>query len=127
VDFWRLRHEIDIALDPFPYNGVTSTCEALYAGTPMVTLAGRYGQSRTAASILTAVGLGDLVARTEEEYLEINVRLASDLDSLSRLRASLRERMQGSPLMDYRSLTFALEGLYRSIWTDWAVRRSLPR
>lgn len=126
ADFWRLRHEIDIALDPFPYNGVTSTCEALYVGTPMVTLAGNYGQSRTAASLLTAVGLGDLVARTEEEYLEINVRLASDLNSLSRLRSSLRERMQNSPLMDYRSFTSALEGLYRRIWTDWAVRRSSP-
>lgn len=119
ADFWRLRQEIDIALDPFPYNGVTSTCEALYVGTPMATLAGTYGQSRTAASILMAVGLGDLVARTEEEYVEINVRLASDTQYLSRLRSSLRERMQDSPLMDYRSFTSALEGLYRGIWTDW--------
>ena len=126
ADLWRLRQEIDIALDPFPYNGVTSTCEALYAGTPMATLAGSYGQSRTAASILTAIGLGDLVAHTEAEYLEINARLASDLHRLSELRASLRTRMQGSPLMDYRSLTSALEDLYRGIWTDWAARHPPP-
>ena len=127
ADFWSLRHEIDIALDPFPYNGVTSTCEALYAGTPMTTLAGTYGQSCTAASLLTAAGLGDLVARTEEEYVEINVRLASDLHNLSGLRASLRGRMQDSPLMDYRSLTLALEGLYRGIWTDWTAGHPLPQ
>ena len=127
ADFWRLRHETDIALDPFPYNGVTSTCEALYAGTPMATLAGTYGQSRTAASILTAVGLGDLVAPTQEEYLDINVRLAGDLHRLAQLRSSLRQRMQGSPLMDYRSLTSALEGLYRGIWIDWAARQALPQ
>jgi len=127
ADFWRLRQEIDIALDPFPYNGVTSTCEALYAGTPMATLAGSYGQSRTAASILTAVGLGDLVAHTEAEYLEINARLASDLHRLSELRSSLRERMQGSPLMDYGALTSALEDLYRGIWTDWATRHPLAQ
>ena len=126
ADFWRLRHEIDIALDPFPYNGVTSTCEALYVGTPMATLAGTYGQSRTAASILTVVGLGDLVARTEDEYVEINVRLANDVQRLCQLRASLRQRMQDSPLMDYHAFTFALEGLYRGIWTDWAVRHAPP-
>jgi protein O-GlcNAc transferase len=126
ADFWRLRHEIDIALDPFPYNGVTSTCEALYAGTPMATLAGTYGQSRTAASILTAVRLEDMVARTEEEYVEINVRLASDMQRLSQLRASLRQRMQDSPLMDYHAFTFALEGLYRGIWTNWVTRQVPP-
>ncbi len=121
ADFRRLRQDVDIALDPFPYNGVTSTCEALYAGTPMATLAGSYGQSRTAASILAAVGLRDLVAHTEAEYVETNVRLASDLHRLSELRASLRECMQGSPLMDYRSLTSALEDQYRGIWIDWAA------
>lgn len=124
AEFWRLRHEIDIALDPFPYNGVTSTCEALYAGTPLATLAGTYGQSRTAASILTAAGLGDLVARTAQEYLDINLRLAGDLQRLAGLRASLRARMQDSPLMDYRALTLALERLYRGAWADWAARQS---
>ena len=126
AEFWRLRHEIDIALDPFPYNGVTSTCEALYAGTPMATLAGTCGQSRTAASILSSVGLGDLVAGTEEEYLEINLRLARDLDSLSRLRSTLRGRMQESPLMEYRMLTSSLEGLYRRIWADWTASHAQP-
>ncbi len=121
ADFWRLRHEIDIALDPFPYNGVTSTCEALYVGTPMATLAGTYGQSRTAASILTAVGLGNLVARTEEEYLEINVRLAGGQQGLSRLRSSLRQRTQDSPLMDEEGFTLALEDIYRDIWREWCV------
>lgn len=126
AEFWRLRHEIDIAFDPFPYNGVTSTCEALYAGTPLATLAGRYGQSRTAASLLTAVGLADLVARTEQEYLEVNVRLARDLPRLAELRASLPARMRASPLMDDQALALALEQLYRNAWIEWAAGESPP-
>jgi len=127
AEFWRLRHEIDVALDPFPYNGVTSTCEALYAGTPLATLAGSYGQSRTAASLLTAVGLADLVARTEQEYLEINVRLARDLPRLAELRASLPTRMRASPLMDDQALALALEQLYRSAWIEWTARQAPPQ
>ena len=122
AEFWRLRQEIDIALDPFPYNGVTSTCEALYAGTPLATLAGTYGQSRTAASLLTALGLEDLVAGTEQEYLEINLRLASDLQRLSELRAGLRARMQGSRLMNYHGFARALECVYRDTWIGWTER-----
>jgi protein O-GlcNAc transferase len=126
ADFWKLRRTVDIALDPFPYNGVTSTCEALYVGTPLVGLAGTYGASRAAASLLTAVGLAELVAKNEDEYVEINVRLAADLPALDRLRSSLRERMQGSPLMDSVSLARALEDAYRRIWKDWVARPSPP-
>lgn len=70
---------------------------------------------------LTAVGLGNVVARTEEEYLEINVRLASDMQGLSRLRSSLRQRTQDSPLMDEEGFTLALEDIYRDIWREWCV------
>ncbi|TSA13090.1 MAG: hypothetical protein D4R74_10405, partial [Betaproteobacteria bacterium] len=84
------------------------------------------GQSRTAASLLAAVGLEDLVARTEEEYVKINLRLAGDLPRLGEMRASLRARMQDSPLMNYRALTSALEDSYRRIWTDWTLRQPSP-
>jgi len=122
AEFWRLRQQVDVALDPFPYNGVTSVCEALWVGTPLPALLGTYGQSRCAASLLMCIGLTDLVARDEDEYVEIGVRLAGDLDTLAATRSTLRERMQHSPLMGYGAFTSALEGLYREIWIDWVGR-----
>jgi predicted O-linked N-acetylglucosamine transferase (SPINDLY family) len=122
AEFWRLRQQVDAALDPFPYNGVTSTCEALWSGTPMPALLGTCGQSRCAASLLTSLGLTELIARTEDEYVEIGVKLASDLGALAALRSSLRARMQSSALMDYAAFARALEGLYRAAWIDWVER-----
>lgn len=126
AEFWQLRQRIDVALDPFPYNGVTSTCEALWSGTPMPALLGVYGQSRCAGSLLTAVGLPELVAGSEDEYVGIGVRLASDLEALARLRASLRERMRRSPLMDYAGFAREVEGLYRGVWERFG-RREGPK
>ena len=118
-DFWRVRHRVDIALDPFPYNGTTSTCEALWTGLPVITLAGTYGPSRTGASLLAAVGLEEFVAQTVDQYVDLAAGLAGDLQRVQSLRSSLRERMRNSPLMDPRGFTRALETLYRGMWKAW--------
>ena len=91
---------IDIALDPFPYAGGTTTCDALWMGVPVVSLAGKTAVSRAGLSILSNVGLPELVAGSEQEYIKIVTEMAADLSRLEALRQSLRPRMAASPLMD---------------------------
>lgn len=112
-------NEIDIALDVFPYNGVTTTCEALWMGVPVVTLAGRTHVSRVGASILNRVGLADLVAESGDDYVQKAVQLARDVERLGALRAGMRERMRSSPLLDADGFTRALENAYDKIWERW--------
>ena len=100
---------VDIALDTLPYNGTTTTFEALWMGVPVVTLAGALHANRVGASILRRLDLGTLVAETAEAYAGIAARLASDISELAELRASLRGRMEASPLMDGAGFTRALE------------------
>ncbi len=115
ADHYRLYGQIDIALDPFPYNGTTTTCEALWMGVPVVALMGVAGRhaARVSASLLRAVGLGDLVVADLDEYVAIAARLAADRDALARLRSGMRARLLGSPLMDARTTARGLEDTYR--------------
>lgn len=115
---------IDVALDTFPYHGTTSTCEALWMGVPVVTLAGKTHVSRVGVSLLTNTGLADLVATTEEDYVRIATTLAGDPPRLQDLRRQLRERMRASPLMDAEKFSRAMEAAYRGMWTDWCARRT---
>jgi protein O-GlcNAc transferase len=108
--------EADIALDTFPYNGATTTCEALWMGVPVISLAGRLGASRSGASILRATGLGELVADSAASYVRLAAQLASDRQRLARLRNGMRSRMSASPLMDGPRFTAELEKLYRLAW-----------
>jgi protein O-GlcNAc transferase len=108
--------EIDIALDSFPYNGATTTCEALWMGVPVVSLVGNRHAARVGASLLRTVGLEELLGRTIDDYVETAVRLAGDLNYVAGLRAGLRERMRASPLMDGPASTRALEGSYLQLW-----------
>ena len=109
---------IDIALDNYPYNGVTTTCESLYVGVPVISLHGRNGVSRSGLSLLGALGLGDLAAPTPERYVEIAVALGSDLSRLEQLRASLRERFERSSLRDEKGFTKKFEELLRTAWQE---------
>lgn len=93
-----LYNDIDIALDCFPYNGATTTCEALWMGVPVVTLAGDSHRARVGASLLTAAGLPELVATTEAEFVNIAATLATDLPRLTTLKTSLRDRLRSSDL-----------------------------
>jgi protein O-GlcNAc transferase len=118
-DYMGAFDGIDLSLDPFPYNGLTSSCNSLWMGAPLVTLAGQTHASRAGVSLLSAVGLGELIARDIEQYQELAVRLASDLERLETMRAGLRQQMLDSPLMDYRGFTTALEQAYRKMWWKW--------
>ena len=112
---------VDVALDTFPYNGTTTTCDALYMGVPVVALAGRTHVSRVGVSLLAAVGLPELVADDVEQYIFFAAELARDTQRLSRLRRDLRPRMASSPLMDAPSLARATESAYRDAWRDWCA------
>jgi len=111
--------EVDIALDSFPYNGTTTTCEALYMGVPVLSLAGRTHVARVGASILRRVGLDNLVADSEDGFVEAARRLAGAPDRLVSLRRGLRSRLQGSPLMDGRAFAAEIEQAFLEMWDPW--------
>jgi len=119
VENLRDYHRIDIALDTFPYNGTTTTCESLFMGVPVVTLEGDAHISRVGVSLLNTLGLHDLIAKTVNDYLDIAVRIAHDRNRLLALRNNLRQRLLDSPLTDNVSFTRHLEQLYRQIWHRW--------
>jgi len=112
-------HEVDIGLDPFPYNGVTTSFEAMWMGVPVVTLAGSGFISRMGVTMLTNLGMTELIADTPQGYVETAARLAGDIDRLAALRAGLRDRMAKSPLTDARRFTLNLESAYRQMWAEW--------
>jgi predicted O-linked N-acetylglucosamine transferase (SPINDLY family) len=111
----------DVALDTFPYHGTTTTCEAMWMGVPVVTLAGEAHMSRVGASLLTAVGLGELVAGTADEFVDIAVSLARDATRRRAQRAALRPRMAASKLLDHAGFTRNLEAAMRTAWTAWCA------
>ena len=115
--------EIDIALDSFPYNGTTTTCEALWMGVPVVTLAGRSHVSRVGASLLRQAGLPELVASSEEEYVQKALALAADAGRRRELRKGLRARLKASPLLDATGFARSLEAAYAEMWKAYATRR----
>ena len=109
-------HDVDVALDTFPYGGTTTTCEALWMGVPVVTLAGPTHRSRVGLTLLSAVGLSELTATTPQQYVDLAVTLAGEPARLRALRDSLRERVRLSPLTDARRFTENLESAYRQMW-----------
>ena len=111
-----LYHRVDIALDPFPYSGTTTTCEALWMGVPVVTLRGDRHAGRVGASLLTQIGLTDLIANSAEEYVEIASALACNPRRLDDLRRSLRPRMAASSLCDGRAFARKMEDAFRAMW-----------
>lgn len=112
---------IDIALDPFPYGGGTTSCDALWMGTPVVTLAGEAAVSRSGLSILSNIGLEDLVAASPEEYVGIVRTLSADLSRLATLRRDMRARMTQSPLMDEVRFARDVETSFRGMWKAWCA------
>lgn len=124
ADYLALHHRIDVMLDPFPYNGHTTTLDALWMGVPVVSLCGETAVSRAGLSLLTPVGLADLVALTPDDYVARAVQLAPDHERLAALRASLRGRLERSPLMDAPRFARHLETAYREMWRDWCASGS---
>ncbi|MCC5834448.1 MAG: hypothetical protein JJU20_06930 [Opitutales bacterium] len=115
---------VDIALDPFPYNGTTTNCDALYMGVPVIGLEGDRHASRVTASFMRRLGLEDWVAATVEDYIRIGVEKASDLQALAALRQNLRQRFIESPLGDPEVFAKVLAEAFHSIWQD-AKQRNL--
>lgn len=114
---------VDVALDSFPYTGTTTTCEALWMGVPMVTLAGRTSASRVSASILRAAGLGELVAEDPDAFVSIASGLAADRDRLAAWRGTLPGRMAGSPVGDGPGFAARFEGAIRGLWREACAGR----
>lgn len=123
-EYWRLYHGIDISLDAFPYNGATTTCESLWMGVPLVTLSGTHAAARSGVSLLTNVGLPQLIADGPKEYVDIATGLARDLERLAALRASLRAMMQRSPLMDEAGYARDFETLLLGMISERATVRA---
>jgi protein O-GlcNAc transferase len=111
--------QIDIALDTWPFNGITTTCDGLWMGVPCVSMTGGTSVSRAGQSILHAAGLGELATESPEAFVAVASELARDVDRLAELRRSMRERLLASPLMDHRGFARKLESAYRDMWRAW--------
>ncbi|HXS40395.1 MAG TPA: tetratricopeptide repeat protein [Stellaceae bacterium] len=113
--------EIDIALDPFPYNGTTTTCEAMWMGVPVITLIGAHHAGRVGFDLLSQLGLEELAAPDIDAYVETAVALAGDRARLERWRGELRERMRASPLCDAPRFARDFESGLRRMWREWCA------
>jgi protein O-GlcNAc transferase len=119
VEYLGAFGEIDVALDPFPYNGGSTTLDTLWMGVPVVTLAGRLAVQRAGASILAAIGMQDLIAQTPEQYVNAALFLAESAQKIPDLRQNVRQALRSSPLMDEIGFVRSLEKAYRNMWRAW--------
>jgi len=117
--YLELYHAIDVALDTVPYNGHTTSLDALWMGVPVVTLVGPTVVGRAGKSQLLNLGLPELAATTPEQYVAVAIGLAHDLQLVHQLRATLRERMRRSVLTDARRFAREVEAAYRTMWRRW--------
>jgi protein O-GlcNAc transferase len=120
--YFAIYDQIDIGLDPFPYCGGTTTCDALWMGVPVITLSGRTAVGRVGHSILSNVGLAQFVAASIDEYVEKAVDLAANIALREELGRGLRKKMKHSVLMDGGRFARDVEGAYRLAWGQWANR-----
>ncbi len=121
LDHLNFLNEIDVALDPVPYGGVTTTCEALWMGVPVVTIAGDRMAGRYSLALLSSVGFTAGIATDEADYIARAARLAADIGSLAKIRASLRGQAQASPLGDRKAYGQARGEAFRAAWRSWCV------
>ncbi len=125
--FLAQYNRVDLVLDPFPYSGGLTTCEALWMGVPALTLPGETFASRHSMSHMCNVGLADWVAADVEDYVALAARKAADVDALAELRAALRPRMRASPLCDAPRFGRALGAALRQAWRHWCGQRAAER
>ena len=122
TSYLETLQRIDVALDPFPYGGGITTCDALWMGVPVITLRGQTAVGRGGLSILSNLGLSEWVAETPARYAELAQALANDSPALTRFRSTLRDRMSDSPLRDFQGHARAIEAAYRQMWQAWCAR-----
>ncbi|MCK5232695.1 MAG: hypothetical protein KAR13_20645, partial [Desulfobulbaceae bacterium] len=121
----KMYNRIDLALDTFPYNGTTTTCEALWMGVPVITLAGENHSARVGVSILSQVNLFEAITGDREEYLKTAVDLAMDTNRLAKLRSGLRNIVSRSPLTDGALFLRSLEAAYQKMWERWCEKQKI--
>ncbi len=119
ADYLRQYHRIDLALDTLPHNGMATTCETLWMGVPVITQVGATIEGRAGLSLLSTLGLPDLITHSADEFVSAARRLAVDLPTLAEWRAALRSKMQASPLMDAPRFARNIEAAYREMWRKW--------
>lgn len=116
-------HRIDLGLDTFPYNGHTTSLDSLWMGVPVVSLMGHTAVSRAGFSQMSNLGLtSELIAQSEEGFVELVKSLANNLHRLRELRSTLRQRMVESPLMNGPLFASHVETVYRQIWRQWCLK-----
>ncbi|MHA1113994.1 MAG: O-linked N-acetylglucosamine transferase, SPINDLY family protein, partial [Alphaproteobacteria bacterium] len=120
-------NEIDIALDPFPHNGGTTTLDSLWMGVPVVTLAGETMVERCGAEILHAIGCDELITDGKDAYVELAVSLAADPARLAAYRADLRDRMAAAPICRHDEFAGDLDDAYRGMWRRWCAKAQARR
>ena len=118
-----LYNKIDIALDPFPFNGGTTTLDALWMTVPVIALAGEHFTARMGVSILNNIGLPELIAANEAAYVDLAIGLASDPSRLRAMRGNLRQQMSASRMMDFAAFARDMEAAYRAMWRKWCAQR----
>ncbi len=118
-DYFSSFHQVDIALDPFPYQGVTTSCEALWMGLPILILRGDRMNFHNGESIVNTVGLPCWIADTQDDYVAKAVAFSEDLDALATLRAGLRDQLMTSPLCNAQRFAENLEGALQGMWRRW--------
>jgi len=123
-EYLRLHHEIDIALDTIPFNGHTTVCDALWMGVPSIMLEGNTYASRFGGTALVNLGLRDLIAGSQSQYIQLATALAGDLARLAALRSGLRTTMRTSVLLEAAGFTRRLEAAYRRMWAAWCEQGS---
>ncbi|MBI9087698.1 MAG: tetratricopeptide repeat protein [Desulfobacterium sp.] len=119
ADHMLLYNKVDIALDTFPYNGTTTTCEALWMGVPVVTVQGKTHASRVGTSILSNTGLEELIAKDRNDYIKKACALANAPHQLAQLKSELRNRVKESGFIDARRFTRELEQNLSTAWQKW--------
>jgi predicted O-linked N-acetylglucosamine transferase (SPINDLY family) len=119
-----LYNRIDIALDPFPCAGGTTSFDTMWMGVPFITLAGEHFVSRMGVTILANAGMPELIAKNTDEYVSLAVNLALDKDRLRFLRHDLRQKVAASPLMNQPAFARNMEAAYREMWRKWCATQS---
>jgi protein O-GlcNAc transferase len=118
-DYLKGYERIDIALDPFPYNGITTTCDALWMGVPVISFAGDRPSARAGLGLLTVAGFPEFVAHSPDEFITLAANLAGDLNELRSRRKSIAIQMRESPLADANRFARNVEKEYRQMWRKW--------
>ncbi len=121
----KILDSVDIALDTFPYNGQTTTCECLLMGVPVVSLTGTYHVSRVAHMLLSRVGLPEWSTSSPQAYVRLAISLALDLDVLNHWRSTLRSLLFSSPILDNKITTQQFENTLRTAWRNWCANQGL--